>query len=196
MPSLSDLIPANKISGHQKIETARLVFRSMPEYFLIFHNSEEEALVKLSDILGQKNGDFEEGVALLNDERISGICYWISTKKLKTAQLKSLMFLSTNATICNEEISKSLIAHAAKIEPIEDTTGTYLTSLAIAIELFGLGVADRLIKIFLAGVKSGEMASLHVNNKNKRAIKFYQRIGFKFSSSRPYIYRLMQLHTP
>jgi ribosomal protein S18 acetylase RimI-like enzyme len=196
MPSLPDLIPATEISCHQNVEAARLVFKSLPEYYLIFHNSEKEALAKLSDLLEQKNGEFEEGVALLNDERISGICFWISTKKLITAQLKSLMFLSTNATICNEQIPKPLKAYTAKIEPIESTTGTYLTSLAIATELLGSGAADRLIKIFLAEVKSGELALLHVDNRNKRAIKFYQKIGFNFSSSRSYTYRLMQLHTP
>lgn len=82
-------------------------------------------------------------------------------------------------------LSKELdVAHAAfYCNDIINNIG-YLSSIAVVPEYQGLGVAEELLEMVLDKCVAGKMTSLRleVDARNIKAIKFYQKQGFRFYS--------------
>ena len=194
------LVPIHGVSLPKRGEASQLIFDAIPEFYEIFGNK-RNVLLAISELLGETNSDISSGVMALDNDCVVGICTWVSNENLSSAQMYHLHYLRTKLARRNEEFLSKLKSYSEKIEPTHNLKSLYLSRITVSRDYMGTGLSSRMVDEFMKHVDAGQFGSLHVKVNNRRAIKFYNKMGFDFISSSPppsrqlknqnYNYRLM-----
>lgn len=183
------MVPIDALDNSQRIEAARLVIASLPEYYAAFgapHHALEQAV---AEQFAQAGSELCEARAMLNGT-VTGLYCALATRRLRTAQLIGLKHLMQALSPTDAEARARISDFATSVAPLP-SQGWYLSRIAVHEESRGTGVADRILADFLDRAPSRQPVLLHVHRDNKRAINFYTRHNFEFVVPSEYTYYAM-----
>lgn len=161
---------------------AFLVMESLPAYYAVDGIDELEMATAVAALIGELESEIEKGYAAVCGNEVVGILTYLYSESLSAARLVGAQTLFKRLS---QESARQFRNHLRNYDAGYGTVpagSIYLSRFAIDKNYRGSGLASQMMELFLSlkddsGVRRDKF-SLHVDQKNERAIAFYRKHGF------------------
>jgi len=189
--SAKPIIKFNKPeTDDQKIAAAHLIVQSIPEFYDFFSLECGELLTQISSEFFSGRSEISSTECMICNSDVVAIVSTLPARKLRIAQMYSVMNLLSLVKKDVERVKVRLKQHSDLVQPISDDS-FYLSRIAVAAEHRGKGFGNAALRHFIDLGSGYRKLSLHVNVKNSVAISMYKGIGFEFDNAGGWNYALM-----
>ena len=156
---------------------SKLFFTSAKEYDFIFKKFKLKKKIFFNKILNKKNSEFEEFIILKYNKKTVGLISGFPSTQLRSR--KFLSFLIFKNLIYPNSLNSLLKDNFSRLST--SNKSYYLSRLSVNTKYKKEGFGSKLIKKFISGINKKRFSSLtlHVNKKNKSAMRFYLKHDFK-----------------
>ena len=168
-----------KIFKGNLIEIANLFCLATPEYCGLLKTLKGNKIKFLKNIVSKTGTELENFITLEDKKKIIGLCSAYPSSEIKKRQLKTNLIMRNCIIKNNRNIFSKKIQKNINSLPSIKTKTLYLSRYSILHKYQGKGLGKLLLDKILFYQSKFRFISLHVNTKNKKAIKFYSQNNFK-----------------
>jgi ribosomal protein S18 acetylase RimI-like enzyme len=176
------LVDISAIDSAGRLNAACLVMESLPDYYAVDGIDEIEMAAAVAALIGESQSEIEKGYAAVCGNEVVGILTYLYSESLSAARLVGAQTLFKRLS---QESARQFRNHLRNYDAGYGTVpdrSIYLSRFAIHKNYRGSGLASQMMELFLSlkgdpGVRR-DTFSLHVDQKNERAIAFYRKHGF------------------
>lgn len=158
---------------------ANLFCLATPEYCSLFKSFKGNTIKFVKIIANRPGTELENFITLEEKNKIIGLCSIYFSTEIQIRQLKTNLIMRNFINKKKRGVFIKKIQKNINSLPLIKKKTLYLSRYSILQKYQGKGYGDLFLKNILADMKKFKFISLHVNSKNKRAIKFYNQINFK-----------------
>lgn len=162
----------------EQTSVVRLVYASLPQYYDLFALPQEQLFGAIRADFDVAGSEVSAGKALIIDS-VAGVYFALPSKSLRKAQLIGLKgLLAKVPQDRRSEVAGGISAFGRNVARIPFDS-YYLSRFAVRPDLGGRGFAKKVLEEFLASGPPNVPASLHVHRNNRRAMRLYEKSGFR-----------------
>ncbi len=171
-----------KLDEKNRLAASNLVMDSLPVYYRIDGVDDLEMTVAVASLIGKPGSEVEKGIVAIYGIEVVGIATFLQSELLPSARLigaQALLKLLSDQS--RKHFRNNLKNYNTGFAVVPDSS-IYLSRFAVDKYYRGKGLAghmmDQLLLISYSGGDKQKNISLHVDQKNHRAIAFYGKHGF------------------
>jgi len=160
-------------------QISQMIYKLLPLFYGLLPVSEDERIDLIASQLKIESTELFNTKAFLTEDKVLGIYTSFPSESLKVLQMGSAMAFLKH--IHSDDKSKYLEALKEYSKIISDAPNDcyYLSRISVPEAEQGSGVASFLLEQFFLEGKDFKQFGLHVKQENSRAIRFFEKNGFK-----------------
>lgn len=171
---------------------ADLIFDAFPEFYGLLPVSLDRRRSILSRQIGTPGTELENCFSVVRNDVEIALVAAISTQILIAAQQASAVSLMRALDVADrKEFATRLSGFSSAVESIR-TDSIYLPRLAVVPEARGIGAGTQSMHQIMRHY-GPQSYSLHVHRDNAPIIRLHSKLGFRFQSDAPFLFRTMIL---
>ncbi len=179
----SSLKVCSLLSHDLNHQTSKLIYKALPTFYDLLPVSEDERANLIESQLSSESTELSNTKAFIKKDKILGVFTAFPSKQLKALQMGSAInFLKNLPPDSKNDYLKDLKKYSTKVGEAPENS-YYLSRISVAEKEMGADLASSLLEQFFLDGKGFDLFGLHVHKENHRAIRFFQKSGFKRSES-------------
>ena len=161
------------------IELAKLFCLATPEYCTLYKSLKGNIIKFIKSIANRSGTELENFITLEEKKNIIGLCTVYFSSEIKKRQLKTNLIMRNCINKKKRSCFIKKIKNNINSLPLIKKKTLYLSRYSILGKYQGKGFGNFFLNKVLNNLGQSRFISLHINSKNKKAIKFYTRSNFK-----------------
>lgn len=167
------------LDSRAKDASANLIYESFAEFYDLLPMSMEARLSAIVSQFDLRGTELATTVCACLEDSVVGVYSALSAKRLTVAQLVGVNAFSKMLNSPERrDFRAGLSVFAAQVPPVHEDS-FYLARFAVAAEHRGTGLAEHILNHFFVAGGDSPQFSIHARSNNTRAIRFYEKHGFR-----------------
>ena len=158
---------------------ANLFCLATPEYCALFKSVKGNTLKFVKSIANKPGTELENFIVLEKKNKIIGLCSFYNSIEIQKRQLKTNLIMRNFIEKRKRNTFIKKIQRNINSLPSVKKKTIYLSRYSILNKYQGKGFGIFFLNKIFNNSKKFKIISLHLNSKNKRAMKFYNAVKFK-----------------
>ena len=161
------------------VRLANLFCLATPEYCALFKSLKGNTIKFVRSIANRPGTELENFITLEEKNKIIGLCSVYFASEIQKRQLKTNLIMRNFINKKKRSIFIKKIQKNINSLPSIKKKTLYLSRYSILQKYQSQGFGIFFLNKILTDLQQFKFISLHLNSKNKRAIKFYNKVNFK-----------------